>query len=132
MPETDVEDSMLMLVETFSEKLIDNGAVLVKKSPPAETEAWRGSTAGPRNPYANEKKGSVIGTEESQRSQTRGKSHNVLTHFPKDPNCDVCMMTNTTRARRKHRPLRRADGIAPPTTFGDLTTTDHKNLESRR
>ena len=62
-----------------------------------------------------------------QRFQTN-KDHNVFAHFPKDPNCDVCGMTQTTRARCKHRPLRRAVGIQPPTTLGELLTTDPQIL----
>ena len=30
--------------------------------------------------------------------------HNVFTHFLKDPNCEICKMTMTTRARRNMEP----------------------------
>ena len=47
-------------------------------------------------------------------------------------NCEVCKLTKTKRTRCKNRPLKRADGISLPTTFGGLATADRKNLESRR
>ena len=62
-------------------------------------------------------------------SQPRG-NHNVLTHYPKDPNCKVCKMTQTTRARCKikikHK--KRVDVIASSSKFGDLIATDHQIL----
>ena len=60
-------------------------------------------------------------------SQPRG-NHNVFTHYPKDPNCEVCHKTKTTRARCGIKPKKRVYGTAPPTKFGDLITADHKNL----
>ena len=51
--------------------------------------------------------------------------HSVFTHFPKDPNCDICLKTKVTRA-----PCRRRTGEAVPRAekFGDLITADHKVL----
>ena len=47
------------------------------------------------------------------------------THFPKDPNCDVCLKTKITRASCR----RRAGTVVPKAeNFGDLTTADHKVL----
>ena len=45
--------------------------------------------------------------------------HSVYTHFPKDPNCDICLKTKTKRA-----------GTVVPRAehFGDLITADHKIL----
>ena len=45
-----------------------------------------------------------------------------------DPNCEVCKLTKTKRTRCKNRPLKRADGISLPTTFGELTIADRKVL----
>ena len=51
--------------------------------------------------------------------------HNVHTHFPKDPNCDICLKTETTRASCR----RRAGTVVPRAEdFGDLITVDHKVL----
>ena len=49
-------------------------------------------------------------------------------HFSLSPHFDVCQMTKTTRARCTNGPLERADGISPPTSFGDLITADHRIL----
>ena len=58
------------------------------------------------------------------RSADLGK-HSVFTHFPEDPNCEICQRTKITRA-----PCRRRIGEAVPRAekFGDLNTTDHKVL----
>ena len=49
----------------------------------------------------------------------------LKTHFPKDPNCEICRRTKITRA-----PCRRRIGGAVPRAenFGDLITADHKVL----
>ena len=58
--------------------------------------------------------------------------HSIYTHFPKDRNCDICLMTKITRAS-----CRRRTGTVVPKAenFGDLITADHKvlsdNCESR-
>ena len=58
----------------------------------------------------------------------------MFTHFPLDPNWDVCRMTKINRARCKRRPLKSDDGISPATSFGDLITADDKifNLDESR
>ena len=51
--------------------------------------------------------------------------HSVYTHFPKDPNCDVCLKTKITRASCR----RRAGTVVPKAEhFADLITADHKIL----
>ena len=51
--------------------------------------------------------------------------HSVYTHFPKDPNCDICLKTKITRASCR----RRAGTVVPRAEhFGDLITADHKVL----
>ena len=47
----------------------------------------------------------------------------------KNPDCEECRMIQTTIARCKHRPLRRADGIPPSCTLGELITAGHKILK---
>ena len=50
-------------------------------------------------------------------------STSVYTHFPKDPNCDICLKTKITRASCR----RRAGTVVPRAEhFGDLITADHK------
>ena len=51
--------------------------------------------------------------------------HSVFSHFPKDPNCDICLQTKLTRAscrRRTGTIVHRAEHS------GDLITADHKVL----
>ena len=51
--------------------------------------------------------------------------HSVFTHFPKDPNCEMCLKTKITRASCR----RRANAVMPRAEhFGDLITADHKVL----
>ena len=59
--------------------------------------------------------------------------HSVYTHFPKEPNCDICLKTKTTRASCRTR----AGTVVPRAEHsGDLITADHKVLseesESRK
>ena len=46
-----------------------------------------------------------------QIKKWREGDRSLFTHFPKYLNSEVCRMTQTTRARCKNRPLKRADGI---------------------
>ena len=51
--------------------------------------------------------------------------HSVYTHFPKDPNCEICLKTEITRASCR----RRAGTVVPRAeNFGDLITAEHKIL----
>ena len=51
--------------------------------------------------------------------------HCLYTHFPEDPNCDICLKTSITRASCR----RRAGTVVPRAEiFGDLITADHKIL----
>ena len=63
----------------------------------------------------------------TKRREDLGK-HNVLSHFPKDRNCEICERTKITRA-----PCRRRNGEAVPraANFGDLITADHKVLSDK-
>ena len=106
---------------------------LSDKSTSAENEAWRNTTPPSvvtdveGDPYANATTEIVLGNKRANDSKPEG-DHNVFTHDPKDPNCDVCGMTKTTRARCKNRLLKRPDGISL-SSFGDLITADHKILD---
>ena len=61
---------------------------------------------------------------ESRAKVERGSvKHSVHTHFPKDPNCDICLKTKITRASCR----RRAGTVVPRAeNLGDLITADHK------
>ena len=52
--------------------------------------------------------------------------HSENAHFPKDPNCDICLKTKITRGSCTRR---RAGTVVPRAEhFGDLITADHKVL----
>ena len=51
--------------------------------------------------------------------------HSIFTHFPKDPNCDICLKTKIPRASCR----RRVGTIVPKAEkLGDLIKRDHKIL----
>ena len=89
-----------------------------EKLPSVATDAGRDTLA-----EDTKSRKSIIG------SQPRG-NHNVFTHYPKGLNCEVCKKSKTTKTRTKRRgkPKKSVDGIAPSTKFGDLVTADHKIL----
>ena len=68
--------------------------------------------------------------ERSKRSDTSKPTgrHNVFTPFPRDPNCEVCKLTKTTRAPCRNRPDARWDRVHHPQPFEDLLPADHKVL----
>ena len=116
-----MEDTLLDLPQPFTEGLRERDASSstpttrmrnFPRLPPMRGKIlWQKST--------KYKKG-IIG------SQPRG-NHNVFTHIPKDPNCEVCKKTKSTRARCRIKPEKRVDGIALSTKFGDLITADYKS-----
>ena len=55
--------------------------------------------------------------------------HSVYTHFPKDPDCEICLKTKITRAS-----CRRRTGTVVPRAepFGDLITADHKIVSEEK
>ena len=61
-------------------------------------------------------------------SNRAGGKHNFFTHFPKDPNCEVCRRTKVTRAPCKRHTDERADRKKMGERFGDMITADHKVL----
>ena len=53
-----------------------------------------------------------------------------FTHFRKDPTCEVCKITKTTRALSKSRPEARGDRTRHPRMFSDAITADHGVLRT--
>ena len=60
-------------------------------------------------------------------SKTSSK-HNIFTHFPKDPNCEICRRNKPQRASCSSKATRPCDALPTPVIFGDATTLDHKIL----
>ena len=67
----------------------------------------------------------MIPMESRTKVEPGSGKHSVHTHFPKDPNCDICLKTKITRAS-----CRKRTGTVVPRAehFGDLITADHKVL----
>ena len=63
-------------------------------------------------------------------SKPTGGQHEFA-HFDKDPNSDVCRMTNTTRARCKRTLLNHVRGIPPRAALREQVTADHKRKMSQ-
>ena len=59
---------------------------------------------------------------------THGKAlHNELTHFPKDPNCEVCKACKIQRAQCiKSTGNTKSDDLPAPKKWADAITADHK------
>ena len=137
-----VEETLSKL-EPFSEGVIDDDAALIRQIPSAFTEARSGPLAGATPlsvvPDAGRREGgeetvapkpqtsSVLGKKNANDSKPKA-DHDLFMHFLEDPNCEICRGDWTARARRKNRRPRRADGLSPPTTLGDLITANHKIL----
>ena len=52
-------------------------------------------------------------------------THSVFTHFPQDPNCEICLKTKITIVSCR----RRANAVVPRAeNVGDLITAEHKVL----
>ena len=66
--------------------------------------------------------GDTLAKESKRKKGTIGShprgNHNEFTLYPKDPNCQLCKKTNTTRARCTIKPKKRVDGIAPSERIG--------------
>ena len=61
----------------------------------------------------------------ASKSETGSRKHSLYTHFPKDPNCQICLKTKITRASCR----RRADAVMPRAEHpGELITADHQVL----
>ena len=54
-------------------------------------------------------------------------THNVFTHFPKDPNCPICQKGKAIKARcsRKSGDSEKPDSLPKPTAFGQMISADH-------
>ena len=76
---------------------------------------------GPPPPKATRKR-------KQKRISSVSASHNMFTHFPKDPNCRVCQLTKTTRARVTTKAEKAPDDLPQPKEFADAITADHAVL----
>ena len=84
------------------------------------TEPWRNSEQGTQD---TSKSSHELPVEPRAKVEPGLGEQSVCTHFPKDPNCDICLKTKITRASCR----RRAGTVVPRAEqFGDLITADRK------
>ena len=63
-----------------------------------------------------------------QPRHQKGK-HNLFTHVPKDPHCEICKRTKATRAACRRYSQ---SHVLRPTKFGETNTVDHKGLSLKK
>ena len=86
------------------------------------TEPWGNPEQGSQD---TSKSSHELPMEPRAKVELGSGNHIVYTHFPKDPNCDICLRTKIARASCR----RRAGTVVPRAeNFGDLITADHKIL----
>ena len=72
-------------------------------------------------------------TEKKKKKQKKVTAkcaqHDIFTHFPKDPDCPICMMNKVQRAQcRSSTSDKAVDALPVPINFADAITLDHKVL----
>ena len=97
--------------QEFRENLVDESSL---------PEPWRNPAPEDQD---TSKSSHELPMEPRGKVEPGSGKHGVHTHFPKDPNCDICLKTKITRASCR----RRTGTVAPGAErFGDLITADHK------
>ena len=98
------------LLQEFRENLVDEGGPLEPRENPAPEDQDTSNSSH------------ELSMEWRAKVEPGSGKHSVYTHFPKDPNCDICLKTKITRAScRKH-----AGTVVPKAeNFGDSLTADH-------
>ena len=100
-------------LQDFRENLVDERSLKEPRRNPAPKDR---DTASSSHELPMESRARV--------EQGSGK-HGVYRHFPKDPNCDICLKRKITKSSCR----RRAATVVPRAeNFGDLITADHKIL----
>ena len=99
--------------QEFRENLVDDST---------STEPWR--NPGQRSQDTS-KSSHELPMEPRAYVEPGSGKHSVFTHFPNDPNCDICLTTKITRASCR----RRAGTVVPRAEhFGHLIPADQKVL----
>ena len=112
-PKTQIKNQGDEEVQEFRENLVDERSLLEPRGDPSPGHRDTSSSSHELPVESRAKVDPVSG------------KHGVYTHFPKDPNCDICLRTKITRASCR----RRAGTVVPRAEkFGDLITADHKVL----
>ena len=58
--------------------------------------------------------------------------HNLTTHFPKDPNCDICNQCKIQHQQCRKKTHGEPDDLPKPTKFADSITADHQILNEEQ
>ena len=104
---------LLDWIQEFREKLVDESTA---------TEPWGNPGQGSQDTSSSFHEPPM---EPRAYVEPGSGKHSVFMHFPKDPNCKMCLKTQITRASCR----RRANAVMPrAVNFGDLISADHKVL----
>ena len=104
-------------LQEFREKLVDESCPLEPRGNPA-----------PKDQDTSSSSHELPMESRAQVDPGPGK-HSIYIHFPKDPNCDICLRTKFTMASCR----RRAGTVVPRAeNVNDLITADHKVLSEGR
>ena len=107
----DISHELLDWLQEFLVNLVDEST---------STEPWRNPEQGSQDTSK-----SSLETESREKVEPGSGKHSVYTHFPKDPNCEICLKTKITRSSCR----RRAGKVVPRAEHvGDLIAADHKVL----
>ena len=110
--QTDISHELPDWLQEFSEILVDEST---------STEPWRNPEQRSQD---TSKSSHELPMEPRAKVEPGSGKNSVSTHFPKDPNCDICLQTKITRASCR----RRAGTVVPRAEhFGDFITADHKS-----
>ena len=97
---------------------------------PASTAAKAHAKAESKGKTAKEKADKVRANRKAKRKVIKCQTceHNIFTHFPRDPNCQICQDNKIQRASRRQRAAadRRPDALPEAKEFADHIVGDHK------
>ena len=111
--QSDILHELADWLQEFRENLVDESSLL---------EPWRNPAPEDRDTSSSSHE---LPMELRAKVEPGSGKHGVYTHFPKDPNCDICQKTQIPRASCK----RRANTVVPRAEHsGDLITADHHIL----
>ena len=100
-------------LQEFRENLVDESSLLDPRRNPAPEDQDTSSSSH------------ELPIESRAKVEPGSGKHSIYTHFPKDPNCDICLKTKITKASCS----RRAGTVVPKADIlVILITADHKIL----
>ena len=100
-------------LQGFREKLVDESSPSKPRGNPASKDRDTSSSSH------------ELAMESRAKVEPGSGKHSVHTHFPKDPNCDICLKTKSNKGFLQ---MTCWYSRAQSGNFGDLTTADHKIL----